>query len=50
MSFALTEAVVVLALLMRAVRLRLRPDFEPTLKLRVTLRPGTGMPMTVEPR
>ena len=29
---------------------RLRPGFQPTLKLRVTLRPGTGMPMTLEQR
>jgi cytochrome P450 len=50
MSFAMIEAAVVLAVLIRAIRLRLRPDFQPTLKLRVTLRPGTGMPMTVEPR
>jgi cytochrome P450 len=50
MGFATTEAAVVLAVLIRVIRLRLRPDFQPTLKLRVTLRPGTGMPMTVQPR
>ena len=50
MSFAITEATVILAVLLRAVRLRLRPDFQPTLKLRVTLRPGIGMPMTFQPR
>ena len=50
MGFAMTEAAVVLGLLIRALRLRLRPAFQPTLKLRVTLRPGTGMPMTVQPR
>jgi cytochrome P450 len=50
MSFAMTEAAVVLAVLIRALRLRLRPGFQPTLKLRVTLRPGAGMPMTVEQR
>jgi cytochrome P450 len=50
MSFAMIEATVILAVLIRAVRLRLRPGFQPTLKLRVTLRPGTGMPMSVQPR
>jgi cytochrome P450 len=50
MSFAMVEATVILAVLVRAVRIRLRPAFEPTLKLRVTLRPGTGMPMHMEGR
>ena len=50
MSFAMVEATVILAVIAQAVRVRLRPAFEPTLKLRVTLRPGTGMPMHVERR
>jgi cytochrome P450 len=45
-----TEAVAVLAVLVKAMRLSLRPGFAPELKLRITLRPGTGMPMRVEPR
>jgi cytochrome P450 len=49
-GFALTEAVAVLAVLVKAMRLSLRPGFAPELKLRITLRPGTGMPMRVEPR
>jgi hypothetical protein len=50
MSFAMTEAALVLAVLIRTIRPRLRQGFQPTLKLRVTLRPGTGMPMTLEQR
>ena len=50
MSFAMVEATVILAVLAQAVRVRLRPAFGPMLKLRVTLRPGTGMPMLVERR
>jgi hypothetical protein len=50
MSFAMVEATVILAVIAQAVRVRLRPAFEPTLKLRVTLRPGAGMPMHVERR
>ena len=48
MSFAMVEATVILAVIAQAVRVRSRPAFEPTLKLRVTLRPGTGMPMHVD--
>jgi len=47
MNFALIEAVAVLAVLLRAVRLQVQPGHTPELKLRVTLRPGTGMPMMV---
>ncbi len=49
MSFALVEATVILAALLRAFRPRLRPGFTPEPELRVTLRPGNGMPMTLEP-
>ena len=50
MSFALSEAVVILATLLRSVRLRLRPSFVPELKQRVTLRPAAGMPMRIQAR
>ena len=50
MSFALTEAVAILATLLQSVRLRLRPDYVPELKMRATLRPAAGMPMLVERR
>jgi cytochrome P450 len=50
MSFALTEATVILATLLRSFRLRLRPDHEPRMQLRVTLRPAGGMPMRLERR
>ena len=50
MSFAMTEAVAILATLIRVARLELRPGHTPELKMRVTLRPGTGMPMRVAKR
>jgi len=50
MSFALSEAVVILATLLRSVRLSLRPSFVPELKQRVTLRPAAGMPMRIQSR
>jgi cytochrome P450 len=50
MSFAMTEAVAILAILLRDVRLRLRPGHVPQLVMKVTLRPKNGMPMRVEPR
>ena len=49
MSFALTEAVVILATLLRSVRLELRPGYVPELKQRITLRPAAGMPMRLQP-
>ena len=45
MSFALVEATVILAELVRATSLRLRPGYHPKLKMRITLRPAAGMPM-----
>jgi cytochrome P450 len=45
MSFALMEATAVLAVLLSSLRLRLRPDYIPQPKLRITLRPANGMPM-----
>ena len=50
-SFALLEAVAIMAVILPAVRLA-RPSGapQPTLRLRVTLRPGNGMPMTVSRR
>jgi cytochrome P450 len=50
MTFAMTEAIVILATLLRRVRLELRPGYVPAPKLRVTLRPAVGMPMTAHPR
>ena len=48
MNFALMEAIVILATLLQGVRLRLRPGHDPGMRLRITLRPARGMPMTVE--
>ena len=45
MSFALTEATAILATLLRSFRLHLRRGHCPRMQLRVTLRPGGGMPM-----
>ncbi|RVU14548.1 cytochrome P450 [Methylobacterium oryzihabitans] len=47
LSFAMMEAVAILAVLVRDLRFRLRPGFVPTLKQRITLRPAEGMPMRV---
>ena len=49
MSFALVEAVAILATVVRHLRPVLRPGYEPELKMRVTLRPAAGMPMRFEP-
>lgn len=49
MSFALLEAAAILAVLLPAARLRATGG-DPTLKLRITLRPGDGMPMRMERR
>ncbi|HEU4518663.1 MAG TPA: cytochrome P450 [Microvirga sp.] len=50
MGFAMLEATLILATLLRATRARLRDRYTPGLKLRVTLRPFPGMPMRIEPR
>jgi cytochrome P450 len=50
MGFAMLEAVAILATLLPAVALRLRPGYRPELKLRITLRPAAGMPMRIEAR
>jgi cytochrome P450 len=50
MGFAMMEAVLILATLLRAARLALREHHVPELKFRVTLRPAGGLPMTVCPR
>ena len=49
MSFALVEAVVVLATLVSGLRFDLAPGTEPRLKSRITLRPEPGLPMRVAP-
>jgi cytochrome P450 len=46
-SFAQKEAIAVLATLLGALQLRLRPGHRPEPRLRVTLRPKGGMPMQV---
>jgi cytochrome P450 len=48
MSFAMIEAALILATLLRSTAPKLRQGFEPGLRLRVTLRPATGMPMHVD--
>jgi cytochrome P450 len=50
MGFALLEAVALLGTLLPAVHLHAEPDFRPTPKVRVTMRPAEGMPMTVQKR
>ncbi|WP_407051752.1 cytochrome P450 [Methyloraptor flagellatus] len=50
MSFALVEAVVVLATLLRGLEVSPVPGFVPELKARITLRPEPGLPMRVLPR
>ncbi|BCM84303.1 cytochrome P450 [Methylobacterium indicum] len=50
MGFALSEAVAILAVLVRSLRFSLRPGTLPVLKQRITLRPSEGMPMRVTPR
>jgi cytochrome P450 len=47
MTFALAEAVAILATLLPAIRLTLRAGYTPEPRLRVTLRPAAGMPMRV---
>jgi cytochrome P450 len=49
-TFAQKEAIAVLATLLSAFRLRLRPEFCPEARLRVTLRPAGGMPMQIARR
>jgi len=49
-TFAQKEAIAVLATLLSAFQLRLRPDFCPEPRLRVTLRPAGGMPMQIARR
>ena len=48
MSFALLEAAAILGVLLPAVRLSRAGERAPDLKLRITLRPGGGLPMRVE--
>ncbi|PIK69855.1 cytochrome P450, partial [Methylobacterium frigidaeris] len=50
MGFALSEAVAILAVLVRSLRFSLRPGYLPVLKQRITLRPSEGMPMRVTVR
>ena len=49
-SFAMMEAVAVLALLISRYRLSLRPDYAPRIAVRVTLRPARGLMMQLHRR
>ncbi len=49
-SFAVLEAVAILATLLRSVRVSLRPGAEPSPRLRITLRPEGGLPIRPRPR
>ncbi|HEY8563937.1 MAG TPA: cytochrome P450 [Beijerinckiaceae bacterium] len=49
-TFAMLEAVAILATVLRGVRLSTRPGHVPRPKLRITLRPADGMPMQVTAR
>ncbi len=46
-SFAMLEAAAILATVLQSVRLSLPPGFEPSPRLRITLRPDGGLPMTL---
>jgi cytochrome P450 len=50
MGFALLEATAILATLLPFVRLQCPPEFRPTPKVRVTMRPAEGMIMTLQQR
>ncbi len=50
MGFALLEAVAILATVLPDAKLSAAPNFKPTPKLRVTMRPAEGMPMRLERR
>jgi cytochrome P450 len=50
MGFSLLEAAAILGVLMPKVHLASKPGFTPTPKLRVTMRPAEGMPMTMVKR
>jgi cytochrome P450 len=49
-TFALQEATLVLATLVRNFKMRLAPDARVWPMLRITLRPENGMPLLIEPR
>ncbi|WP_158746660.1 cytochrome P450 [Acidisphaera sp. L21] len=49
-SFAMLEAVAILTTVLRSVRPSLPPGFEPSPRLRITLRPHGGLPMQLTPR
>lgn len=48
-AFALMEAQIILATLLARFRLALPPGFVPDPRMWFTLRPGTGMPLLIEP-
>jgi cytochrome P450 len=49
-GFALLEAVAILAVLVRSLRIAVPEDHVPALRLRITLRPAGGLPARVSPR
>ena len=49
-TFALQEATLVLATLVRNFKMRLAPEARVWPLLRITLRPENGMPLQIEPR
>jgi cytochrome P450 len=49
-TFALQEATLVLATLVRNFKMRLAPEARVWPMLRITLRPENGMPVMIEPR
>ena len=49
-SFAMLEATVILATLVRAFRLRVVADHKPKPVARISLRPQDGLPLRIEPR
>lgn len=50
MSFGLTEAILCIATLAQRFRLRLKPGHSVQVECRLTLRPGSSLPMTLERR
>ena len=49
-TLAMTEAVALLAVMLRRTRFSASPDYRPRPIVRVTLRPQGGIPMRTEPR
>lgn len=50
LGFSLLEAVAILGTLLPAIRVQVNPDYVPVPKVRITMRPAEGMPVTIEKR